>query len=45
MLPLKDDWVLMVQKDLEILEINLTEEEIKIKSKDSFKKMIEEKTK
>ena len=45
MLPSKNDWALRVQKDLEILEIDLTEEEIKIKSKDSFKKLIKEKTK
>ena len=38
--PVKGDWCLTVQDDLETLEINLTEEEIQTISEYSFKKLV-----
>ena len=41
--PSKNDWTIRVQKDLQILNINLTDEQIASTSKYKFKKMIKEK--
>ena len=43
--PAKDDWTVQVQKDLLDLEINLTFEEMKKRSHDSFKRYVKIKTK
>lgn len=43
--PIKDDWTNTVQKDLKDLEINMSLEEIKLKSKISFKKLVKIKAK
>lgn len=43
--PVKDDWTLEVKKNLEELEIDLSLEKIKMKSKNSFKRLVKIKTK
>ena len=43
--PAKKDWVITVMSDLEYLQINLSLEEIKAKSKGSFSKLVKSKVK
>ena len=43
--PVKDDWTSQVQKDMEDLDVDMSLEEIKLKSEYSFKKYIKIKMK
>ena len=43
--PVKDDWTVQVKKDLQDLEIDMTLEEMRKKSKNSFKRMVKVKAK